>query len=333
MNITTKPTLCLIKELAAAIGPINTVAISADANWVASAGGSSISWHDEKRYRTCKWSLQLYDRSWQKTDLAALNNWKPHGADINSICFTPDGHKLIIGSGASHEQPSISCWDIERSFAKFALEPNQTIFAAITDVENKVFFIAYGGGIIKEYNIDTGILVKEWSTASKNNWCAIYAFALSTDGRYLYGAKDEKFIKIWHTQSGGELPINFQAHSHAVRSLALSPDNSILASGSDQRIRIWNAQTGELIHSFYGHADWVRGLAITPNSRFLISAGDEKIKFWDLATGKKLNTISAHDKPIRSISLSRDGSTLVSGSTDGIVKVWQVNEVSEITGV
>lgn len=332
MNITTKPTLCLIKELPAAIGPIHTVAISPDRNWIATAGGSSISWHDEKRYRTCKWSLQLYDRYWEKTDLAALNNWKPHGADINSICFTPDGHKLIIGSGASHEQASISCWHIEHSFAKFSLEFNQTIFAVITDVQNKVFFIACGG-IIKEYKIDTGILVKEWSTVCKDNWSSIYALAISNDGRYLYGAKDTKFIKIWHTRSGEEVHVNFQVHSHEVRSLTLSSDSSILASGSDQRIRIWNAQTGELLHSFYGHSDWVRGLAITPNSRFLISAGDVKIKFWDLATGKKLNTIIAHDKPIRSIALSRDGSTLVSGSSDGIVKVWQVNEISEIIGL
>lgn len=61
--------------------------------------------------------------------------------------------------------------------------------------------------------------------------------------------------------------------------------------------------------------------------RFLISAGDTTIKFWDLATGKKLNTIYAHESQISSISLSRDGKMLVSGATDGIVKVWEVQNI------
>jgi hypothetical protein len=62
MNITSKPTLTLIKELPAAIGTINTVAISPDLNWVASAGSGSKNNYKSQPY---SWSLNLYDRSFK----------------------------------------------------------------------------------------------------------------------------------------------------------------------------------------------------------------------------------------------------------------------------
>jgi COMPASS component SWD3 len=328
MNITTKPTLCLIKELPAAIGAINTVAISSDNNWIASAGSGS-----RDRYNDIYWSLQLYDRSWEKFDLAKLNKWAIHGRDITSVRFSPDAKKLIVGGLPAHQKLSLSCWNVEHASPEYSIDNNQSIGTIIENIDNKTFFVIDSSGIIKEYAIETGIIVKEkLIDKGASRWDV--ALVISSDGKHIYiGGHGSSSIEHWLTKSGEDIKINFQTNQGGIQSLALSSDDRILASGSDQRIRIWNAQTGELLHSFYGHADWVRGLAITPDSRFLISAGDEKIKFWDLATGKKLNTIIAHDKPIRSIALSRDGSTLVSGSTDGIVKVWQVNEISEIVGL
>ncbi len=323
MNITTKPTLTLIKELPAASGSINTVAISPDNNWIASAGGSP-------RYNSVfpSWSLQLYNRSWEEFNLAKLNSWTIHGRDITSICFTLDAKKLIVGGSSAYQKPSLSCWDVERACPEYSIDNNHNIGTIIENIDNKTFFVADSSGIIKEYAIETGIIVKE-KLVDKGARRWDVALVISSDGQHIYSTSS---IEHWLTESAQDIKIIPQTYHGGLQSLALSSDDRILVSGSDQRIRIWNTQTGKLLHSFYGHADGVRGLAIIPNSLLLISAGDEKIKFWDLATGKKLNTIIAHDKPIRSIALSRDGSILVSGSTDGIVKVWQVNEISEIIG-
>jgi COMPASS component SWD3 len=330
MNITTKPTLTLIKELPAEIGPINTVAISPNRHWIATAGGSSLPWQADGNFQ---WSLQVYDRAWDKIDLARQNASKPHGVAINSICFSSE-NKLIVGSSSDHDKPSISHWNIDRKRAEFAIEPNENIFAIITSADGQKFFTAKGWGLIKEYSTNFGKILHDRSKSNpniRNN--PIYALAISSDSKYLYTGGEDRKIVVWHTQSGAEVRLNSQYHDKAVRSLCLSNDDRILASGSDQRIRIWNAKTGEILNSFYAHADWVRGLAITPDLRLLISAGDEKIKIWDLATGNKLNTIIAHDRPIRSIALSQDGNILVSGATDGIVKVWQINDLSEIEGL
>jgi COMPASS component SWD3 len=332
MNITSRPTLTLIKELPATIGQINAVAISPDRNWIATAGGSSQGWNP--RGNRTSWSLQVYDRSWEKIDLAQKNAYQPHETAINSICFSAE-NQLITASLAERNQMSIAQWNIDRQRTEFAMEPNEQIFAVIVSPDGKFFFTVKGWGAMKKFSTKLGNLVYDWSRSDRQNVIhnPIYALAISKDSKYLYTGGEDCKIVAWDTRYGKEVRINFSYHDKAIHALCLSNDDRIIVSGSDQRIKIWDARTGELLHSFYAHADWVKGLAITPDGRFLISAGDGKIKIWDLATGEKLTTIVAHARPIRSIALSRDGSTLVSGAADGIVKVWQVDEISEVEGI
>ena len=74
-------------------------------------------------------------------------------------------------------------------------------------------------------------------------------------------------------------------NSEAISSLAISPDNSTLISGSrDNTIKIWNSGTGELIRTLTGHSDSVLSVAISPDGKTLVSGSDDKtIKIWRVA--------------------------------------------------
>ncbi|MUL34886.1 WD40 repeat domain-containing protein [Gloeocapsopsis dulcis] len=71
-------------------------------------------------------------------------------------------------------------------------------------------------------------------------------------------------------------------HSYTVNSAAISPDNTILVSGSsDSKIRLWNPLTGELRSTLTGHSDEVKSVAISPDGQTLISSSaDTTIKIW-----------------------------------------------------
>jgi WD40 repeat protein len=175
------------------------------------------------------------------------------------------------------------------------------------------------------YEIKTGKRIGSFPVKDRDTMKSV---VISDDKKIITSYENNPVIKIWDIETGNEV-MQLQGHDHPIESLAISLDNRVIASGSDQRIKIWDAQSGNLLWSFYGHAGLIRGLLITPDSQFIISTGDRKIKIWDLATSKKLSTTIAHDSPIRSLSLSNDGNTLVSGDTEGIIKVWQVNKISE----
>ncbi|HEY4382936.1 MAG TPA: hypothetical protein VGN34_00465 [Ktedonobacteraceae bacterium] len=80
-------------------------------------------------------------------------------------------------------------------------------------------------------------------------------------------------LAVRHTLTG---------HTGGVLSVAISPDSTILVSGSwDHTIKIWNLSTGKEIRTLSDHTDEVWSVAISPDGATLVSSSDDKtIKVW-----------------------------------------------------
>ncbi len=105
----------------------------------------------------------------------------------------------------------------------------------------------------------------------------------------------------------------------AVNTLALSPNNQTLISGStDSTIKLWNLHTEELLYTLTGHSTAVLSVAITPDGQTLASSSrDGIIKLWNLQTGEVLQTLSGGSP----VAFSPDGKILVSGGNNGSIKI------------
>lgn len=118
------------------------------------------------------------------------------------------------------------------------------------------------------------------------------SLALSPNGQILASADSikDKTIKVWDLRTG-ELRRTLAGHSDSVVSVAFSPDNHLLASGSkDKTIKIWDLNTGELLHTLAGHTSSVVAVTFRKDSQTLVSATKERIiEIWDLTRGNILN--------------------------------------------
>ena len=138
---------------------------------------------------------------------------------------------------------------------------------------------------------------------------------------------------------------------NSILSVAISPDNKIVASTNNKTIKLWNHQTGREIATLEGHKSRVNTIAISPVSssqirpaigtpqdfgKILASGSEDKtIKLWDITTGKEIRTITGHSDSVHALAISPDGKILASGSNDKTVKLWDLQtgkEIRTITG-
>ncbi len=114
------------------------------------------------------------------------------------------------------------------------------------------------------------------------------------------------------------------AHDDAVRWIEFSPDQSLLATASDDgTARLWEAGSGkERVR--VNHEKSVRRALFAPDGRrFATVSEDRLVQVWDLA-GKPVPgyTLRGHTHFVFSGAFTRDGNRLVTASSDMTLRVW-----------
>ena len=147
----------------------------------------------------------------------------------------------------------------------------------------------------------------------------VVSVAFSRDGTLASGGRDGTVI-LWADESVTTLT----AHTASARSVAFSPDGSILASGShDGTVILWDAVTGQPT-TLTEHTAGVETVAFTRDGSTLASGSHNgTIILWNVANGQPKYTITGHANRVWSLAFSPDG-TLAIGRDDGTILLWDV---------
>jgi Pentapeptide repeats (8 copies)/WD domain, G-beta repeat/NACHT domain len=113
-------------------------------------------------------------------------------------------------------------------------------------------------------------------------------------------------------------------HTGSVRSVAYSPDDTHILTGSaDGSARVWDAITGELHLHLTGHTDIVQSVAYSPDgTHILTGSNDRSARVWDATTGQPHLTLTGHTDWIQAVAYSPDGTHILTGSNDRSARVW-----------
>ena len=158
---------------------------------------------------------------------------------------------------------------------------------------------------------------------------AIYAAAISNDGKLVATGSYDRKIIIWDAASGEEIR-TLSGHNGAIYDVDFSPDAKVLVSASaDTTVKVWNVATGERLDTLGQPLKEQYSVDISPDGKRIVAGGeDNRIRVWQLVSIDKpqINPLVfarfAHEGPVEQVRFSNDGSHVVSSSSDATVKIW-----------
>jgi len=235
---------------------------------------------------------------------------------VENIALSADGQ--LVASGSTHLP--VKLWNTQtgqllhefKSYRRYVALSADGLLLACNDEENP-----------RE--------IRLWSTQTYQSLLTIpfsgmvpfgpWKAVLSANGQFLACCGGNYDLDFWNTQTGERLHyFNVLDFVSLIQGIALSADGHLLVS-SNNRIRLWDTQTGDLFKTIIDKAGSTC-VSLSADGQLLASgSGDRTIKLWNTQTGDLLH-ILIDDADTTNLSLSADGQLLARGSGDRTIKLW-----------
>jgi WD40 repeat protein/serine/threonine protein kinase/Tfp pilus assembly protein PilF len=317
-------------------GPVNRVAFRAD-------GGRLVTASDDQTARL-----------WDASTGEQLQSLSP-GAAVQSATFSPDGQRVVtLSKGTITVWEAASGKHVTRISAERGTPPGSE--TAFSPDGSRVLMIG-GQRVVRTWEADTGRMLPpspQWGRAwlspdrrraVSGGWrepCQVWdvmtrqpvtpplgqarlveaAFSLPGDRVALTGA--DGTVRVWDVETG-EVVAGPLRHDSAITSAAFSPDGRLLVTrDSAGLVRVWDlagsiAPASPLKPALVGRSwfsrdgRWVVIGTAGPSGNFWL---------WDARTGRVVQTVH-EDGWAASAAVSPDGSQLLTGTTNGVARIWQ----------
>jgi WD40 repeat protein len=237
---------------------------------------------------------------------------------INSVAFSSDGTKIL--TAAQNAKILLTGTDsLLKTFSN-----NRTIGSMAFSPDNSKILAGTAHNTTILWDVATGESLYTFSIPPVE-YASVDAVAFSPDGNQF---SIEAGIGIFHLYetSNGNLLYSFTGHSSGINSLAFSPDNSKILSGStDGTAKLWDIQNKKLIQTFK-EDDVISSVAFSPNGENIITGSwSNNATLWNTTSGEKIRRFLGHTDRVNCLAFSPDGSQIITGSDDNTVKLWNVS--------
>lgn len=258
-----------------------------------------------------------------------------HENHINSITFSCDGQHIASGS----EDKTIRIW--EASTGKEVCNPLMGHTASVCSVS----FSPNSARIVSGSDDQS---IRIWDVTTGEEACkpilghtdSVTCVMFSPDAAWILSAAEDDTIRVWDAATGTQIRELPRDRHDGNSSLAISPNSKYIVSvpynthNSRGAIRIWDAVSGAQTCELSQGLGNVWCVAFFPDSKHILTAfGDRSLHILDVETLKDVvQPLTGHKEWVRSVAISPDGAHIISGSQDGVIRIWKTLFLSAIGG-
>jgi polar amino acid transport system permease protein len=267
------------------------------------------------------------------------------GAPVLAVGFTPDGANLIAVS----RDGTVRAWDVADGSVTQEFDLGLGPLADVDLAGDRQSLVA----------VDEDGVVSVWDVTAEQQIQSIpagdnrpKAIAINRDGTLAAAPVTSvrtggagTGAQIWNVQTGElvqtlepycedgtsttedackEAVEDWFGHDKEITSLAFSPDDKLLATGSaDTTIVFWDLETGEAASSSVGHWAAVSAMVFNEPGDFLLSGGrDYKSRTLRVAGGRSTAIYEGHLATVNGVAFGPQEDTIITVSDDGSLRVW-----------
>ncbi|KAB2935349.1 MAG: hypothetical protein F9K24_01070 [Leptonema illini] len=179
------------------------------------------------------WDLDTGRKIWER---------KRRFPNLHNVFFFNNGKKAITGG----DDGNLTIWDIARKEIEVVIGVDEFAFSSGDISKDESLFISNGSGsLLYLWNIDKTTPVKTFKEQSSHDGCLKFI-----PNSRLFVSCGYRWVYIWSLDAEDPLK-KLEGHRQVVSSLDVSPDGSLIVSGSwDRTVRIWATKSGKELFVF-----------------------------------------------------------------------------------
>ncbi|XP_060523217.1 transducin beta-like protein 3 [Cylas formicarius] len=163
---------------------------------------------------------------------------------------------------------------------------------------------------------------------------SVGAIAFARGDPYAVSAGHDNCLKMWRVDEGGGADVlrctrSQVAHQKEINSVAVSPNDKIIATASqDRTVKLWTDAL-DLLGTLAGHKRGVWCVRFSPADQVVAScSADCTIKLWSVTDLVCLRTMEGHEASVLRLEFLSKGAQILSAGADGLVKLFNVKNAS-----